>query len=61
MFSLTECYIALTFADDLMTLTGAIRSGKEFRDMDTMPVQVYVPQNTTVPQNTSLIYFLHNI
>jgi hypothetical protein len=61
MFSLTECYIALTISDDLMTLTGAIRSGKEFRDMDKMPVQVYVPQNTTVPQNTSLIYFLYKI
>jgi hypothetical protein len=24
-------------------------------------IQVYVPQNTTVPQNTSLIYFLYKI
>jgi hypothetical protein len=24
-------------------------------------LQVYVPQNTTVPQNTSLIYFLYKI
>jgi hypothetical protein len=30
----------LTLADDLVTLTGAIRSGKEFLDIDTMPVIV---------------------
>jgi hypothetical protein len=30
--------IALTLADDHVTLTGAIRSGKEFSDIDTMPV-----------------------